>query len=43
VIAKSLTRWALRMALIWAVKKGIDMATQPRRSPRPAARVQGLH
>jgi hypothetical protein len=30
------------MALIWAVKKGIDMATQPRRGPRPA-RVQGLH
>jgi hypothetical protein len=45
LIGKRVTRWALRMALLWALKKGIEMAN--RHSRRPAAsrsaKLQALH
>jgi len=50
MIGRSIVRWALRMALMYALKKGIEMATRPPartpprgRSSSSALRASAIH
>jgi hypothetical protein len=43
LIGRNLTRWALRMALLWALKKGIEMARRQSARPPSPRNLRAVH